>query len=88
LQNLTFGLRPKTWSKDSEGYASDAVDLGSSSGKGCCSVSDGLERLHVVRSMNLNRYIDIPKDYLPVRMRCEKQIALIAYLSVTPHEAL
>ena len=62
LQSLTAGLSAKTWSDESDGYASDAVDLGSSSGKGCCCASDGLDRLDVVKLMTSEHIGCIPED--------------------------
>jgi hypothetical protein len=60
-KKLTAGVRAKRWSEDSEGYASDAVDLGFSSGRGYCTSSDGLERLILISTPNLQLDQCIPK---------------------------
>lgn len=73
---------------DSEGYASDAVDLGSSSGNGYCSASDGLDRLNAIRSIDSEHIGCIPEHWPTVRTYARNLIALIAYLSVRPHVAL
>jgi hypothetical protein len=60
-QNLTAGVRAKTWSEDSEGYASEAVELRFSTGKGYCSANDGRDRLTVVRPVNSKPDGCVPK---------------------------
>ncbi len=62
--NLTAGLSAKTWSEDAEGYASEAVQLGFSRGKGCCWANDGLDRLTIVSSVDPQEDSNIPKHYL------------------------
>jgi hypothetical protein len=48
---------------DSEGYASEAVQVGSSSGNGYCSASEGLDRLITISSTHAKYAECIPEHW-------------------------